>query len=158
MKSIEDINAAYDYIAQKTNYNPTIGIILGSGLGKLASEIKDAEIYNYKDIPNFPISTVKGHNGRLLIGRFQNKIVLAMEGRFHYYEGYDMSDITLPIRVIRLLGVNTLLITNAAGAVNTDFYPGDLMIIKDHINLSGNNPLIGQNLSDRKSTRLNSSH
>ena len=97
-------------------------------------------------MPNFPISTVEGHEGRLVIGTLQGKTVVAMQGRFHYYEGYKMEEVTFPIRVMKLLGVKTLIVTNAAGAVNTSFKPGDLMIITDHINLSGNNPLIGKNL------------
>ena len=99
-----------------------------------------------KELPNFPVSTVEGHAGRLVIGTLQGKTVVAMEGRFHYYEGYKMEEVTFPIRVMKLLGVKTIIVTNAAGAVNTSFNPGDLMVIKDHINLSGTNPLIGKNL------------
>lgn len=137
-----------DYIKSKSKYTPTIGLILGSGLGSLAEQIEEPEFYPYETLPNFPVSTVEGHKGRLVIGKLQGKIVVAMEGRFHYYEGYSMSEVTFPVRVMKLLGVETLIVTNAAGAVNTTFTPGDLMIIKDHINFCGNNPLIGKNLSE----------
>lgn len=142
------INNSYEFIKQKTKYSPTIGLILGSGLGSLTKEIEDAEFYNYSDIPNFPISTVEGHSGKLVIGKLQDKTVIAMDGRFHYYEGYSMNEVTIPIRVMKLLGIDTLIVTNAAGAVNKSFTPGDLMLITDHINSSGNNPLVGENLKE----------
>ena len=142
------IKTAAEYIKGKSKYNPTIGLILGSGLGAIADQIEDAEYYPYNEIPNFPVSTVEGHAGRLVIGKFQGKEVVAMQGRFHYYEGYSMQEVTCPVRVMRLLGVETLVVTNAAGAVNKDYTPGDLMIISDHLNLSGSNPLIGKNLSE----------
>lgn len=142
------IKIAADYIASRTTYKPEIGLILGSGLGAIADQIEQAEYYSYSSLPHFPISTVEGHEGKLVIGKFQGKQVVAMQGRFHYYEGYTMEDVTFPIRVMTLLGVEKLVVTNAAGAVNTDFTPGDLMIINDHINLSGNNPLIGRNLEE----------
>ena len=123
------IKTAAEYIKGKSKYNPTIGLILGSGLGAIADQIE-------------------GHAGRLVIGKFQGKEVVAMQGRFHYYEGYSMQEVTCPVRVMRLLGVETLVVTNAAGAVNKDYTPGDLMIISDHLNLSGSNPLIGKNLSE----------
>jgi purine-nucleoside phosphorylase len=144
----ENIEKASNYILEKTNYKPEIGLILGSGLGALADEIEDAEFYPYSEIPHFPISTVQGHAGRLVIGKLKGKTVIAMQGRFHYYEGYTMQEVTFPIRVMKLLGIKTLIVTNAAGAVNENYKPGDLMLIKDHINLSGNNPLIGKNLEN----------
>lgn len=148
MTLINKIHHAANHILNSSKYKPEIGLILGSGLGSLADNIEEAEYYNYENIPNFPISTVEGHEGRLVLGKLKGKIVVAMQGRFHYYEGYSMNEVTFPVRVMKLLGVNTLLVTNAAGAVNKDFTPGDLMLITDHINLSGDNPLIGNNLKD----------
>jgi purine-nucleoside phosphorylase len=142
------IKEAAEYILSKSKYKPEIGLILGSGLGAIADDIEDAEYYDYNDIPHFPVSTVEGHAGRLVIGKLQGKEVLAMQGRFHFYEGYKMHDVTFPVRVMHLLSVKKLIVTNAAGAVNTSFTPGDLMLITDHINLSGDNPLIGKNLKD----------
>lgn len=142
------IKDSADFILSKSKYKPQIGLILGSGLGAIADQIEDAEFYNYNEIPNFPISTVEGHAGRLVIGNFQGKQVIAMQGRFHFYEGYNMQEVTFPVRVMKLLGVEKLIVTNAAGAVNKDFTPGDLMLINDHINLSGSNPLFGKNLSE----------
>ncbi|WP_300259163.1 purine-nucleoside phosphorylase [Clostridium sp.] len=142
------IKTSAEYIKGKSKYKPTIGLILGSGLGAIADQIENPEYYPYNEIPNFPVSTVEGHAGRLVIGKFQGKEVIAMQGRFHYYEGYSMQEVTCPVRVMRLLGVETLIVTNAAGAVNKDYTPGDLMIISDHLNLSGSNPLIGKNLSE----------
>lgn len=141
-----DLKESVNYIIGKTVYRPEIGIILGSGLGEIAEEIENSEIYNYVDIPNFPVPTVQGHKGRLIIGRFNGRTVLAMQGRFHHYEGYSMQQVTFPIRVMSLLGINKLIITNASGAVNLDYKPGQLMLIKDHINLSFSNPLIGKNM------------
>lgn len=143
-----NIKTAADFILSKSKYKPEIGLILGSGLGAIADKIEDAEYYSYSDLPHFPVSTVEGHAGRLVIGKFQGKQVVAMQGRFHFYEGYKMQEVTFPVRVMKLLGVEKLIVTNAAGAVNTDYKPGDLMIISDHINFSGDNPLIGKNLSD----------
>ena len=137
-----------DYINSKINIKPTIGLILGSGLGNLAETIENPKFIPYEEIPNFPTSTVSGHKGRLVVGTLHNKPIIAMQGRFHYYEGYSMNEVTFPIRVMKLLGIETLIVTNAAGAVNTSFNPGDLMLITDHINLCGNNPLIGKNLDD----------
>lgn len=137
-----------DFILEKSKYKPQIGLILGSGLGSLADLIEDPEYYPYEELPNFPVSTVQGHEGRLVIGKLEGKIVVAMQGRFHYYEGYPMNVVTFPIRVMKKLGVEKLIVTNAAGSVNTSFKPGDLMIIKDHINFSGTSPLIGKNLDD----------
>ncbi|GKX68707.1 purine-nucleoside phosphorylase [Inconstantimicrobium mannanitabidum] len=137
-----------EFILTKTKFKPEIGLILGSGLGAIADQIENAEYYNYSEIPNFPVSTVEGHAGKLVIGNFQGKQVVAMQGRFHFYEGYEMNDVTFPVRVMKLLGVKTLIVTNAAGAVNAEFNPGDLMLISDHINLSGRNPLMGKNLDE----------
>ncbi|MDY0396517.1 purine-nucleoside phosphorylase [Virgibacillus halophilus] len=139
------INDASIYIEQKINTKPTIGLILGSGLGVLADQIKDPVTIAYKHIPHFPESTVSGHKGQLVIGELEGQQVIAMQGRFHYYEGYTMQQVTFPVRVMKELGVETLIVTNAAGGINTDFEPGALMIITDHINNMGNNPLIGPN-------------
>ncbi|NNU84082.1 purine-nucleoside phosphorylase [Geobacillus sp. BMUD] len=124
---------------------PKIGLILGSGLGVLADEIEEAVRIPYEEIPGFPVSTVEGHAGRLVYGRLEGATVVAMQGRFHYYEGYSLQEVTFPIRVMKALGVRELIVTNAAGGVNERFQPGDFMIISDHINLLGTNPLIGPN-------------
>lgn len=146
MKNMFDkIQESADFIKSKANIYPTIGLILGSGLGVLGDEIEEAIKINYNEIPNFPVSTVEGHAGCLVIGKLQGKNVVAMQGRFHYYEGYSQQEITFPVRVMKGLGVKTIIVTNAAGGANMDFKPGDLMVIKDHINLSGSNPLIGSN-------------
>ncbi len=125
-----------------------IGVILGSGLGDYVNALEDAKYIEYKDIPGFPVSTAPGHAGRWWTGKLHGKRVCMMQGRFHYYEGYDLKDVTMPVRVMALLGVKTLLVTNAAGGVNTDFAQGCLMMISDFINMSGHNPLTGQNLSE----------
>ena len=154
MKNLYDrIEETASYIKAKTDIKPTIGLILGSGLGVLADEIENPVKISYNVIPNFPVSTVEGHAGQLVIGNLQGKTVVAMQGRFHYYEGYSMEAITFPVRVMKALGVETIFVTNAAGGANKDFKPGDLMIITDHINLSGNNPLIGTN-DNRIGTRF----
>ena len=139
------INESANFIKSKSDIQPKIGLILGSGLGVLGDEIEKATKIKYNDIPNFPISTVEGHAGCLVVGELEEKPVVAMQGRFHYYEGYSQQEITFPVRVMKALGVETIIVTNAAGGANKDFKPGDLMIIKDHINLSGSNPLIGKN-------------
>ena len=120
-------------------------MILGSGLGVLADEIEQAVKIPYEDIPFFPVSTVEGHTGQLVIGKIKGQEVIAMQGRFHFYEGYDLAQVTFPVRVMKALGVTHLIVTNAAGGVNEQFQPGDLMIITDHINFMGGNPLIGPN-------------
>lgn len=154
MKNLYDrIEETKAYIESRIDIRPTIGLILGSGLGVLADEIENAVKIKYDEIPNFPVSTVEGHAGQLVIGNLQGKTVVAMQGRFHYYEGYTMEAITFPVRVMKALGVETIFVTNAAGGSNKDFKPGDLMIITDHINLSGNNPLIGPN-DNRIGTRF----
>lgn len=148
MDLLTQIKSSAEFILKQSKYKPEIGLILGSGLGSLADTIEDAEYYNYSDIPNFPTSTVEGHAGRLVIGKLGNKEVVAMQGRFHYYEGYSQEKITFPVRVMKLLGVSKLIVTNACGAVNKNFNAGDLMVITDHINFSGSNPLFGQNLDE----------
>ena len=144
----EQLHLASDFILKKTKYKPEIGLILGSGLGSLADSIEDPEFYSYEDLPHFPTSTVEGHAGRLVIGMLNGKCVIAMQGRFHYYEGYSLNEVTFPVRVMKLLGISKLIVTNAAGSVNVDYKPGDLMVITDHLNLSGNNPLIGKNIEE----------
>lgn len=144
----DQIKNATAYIRKNTKIKPEIGIILGTGLGGLTKEITVADVLSYKDIPHFPLSTVETHEGKLLLGRIGKKQVIAMQGRFHYYEGYSMQQITLPVRVMKLLGVHTLLISNACGGMNPYFRRGDLMVIEDHINLLGDNPLIGPNLDE----------
>ncbi|OEF97233.1 purine-nucleoside phosphorylase [Vulcanibacillus modesticaldus] len=141
----DKINETAEYIKAKINITPEIGLILGSGLGVLADEIEDAIKISYHDIPHFPVSTVEGHKGQLVIGRLSGKNVIAMQGRFHYYEGYSLKEVTFPVRVMKALGVEKLIVTNAAGGVNTSFEPGDLMIITDHINFMFDNPLMGPN-------------
>lgn len=148
MNYIEKIKESVDFISSKISVKPVVGMILGSGLGSLADEIENPVKIKYEDIPNFPRSTVEGHAGQLVIGELGGKIVVAMQGRFHYYEGYDLDQVTFPVRVMAGLGIKSLIVTNAAGGVNTDFQPGDLMIINDHINFTGRNPLIGENLED----------
>ncbi|MBQ0077440.1 MAG: purine-nucleoside phosphorylase [Bacteroidales bacterium] len=142
------IREAASYIESRLDgRKPIIGIILGSGLGDLGSKIEDAVEINYADIPNFPLSTAIGHKSSMLIGRLGGKCVLAMQGRFHFYEGYSMEQITLPIRVMSLLGIGTLLVSNAAGGTNPEYEIGDLMVIRDHISFHMN-PLIGKNYDE----------
>ena len=137
-----------DYIRERISISPKVGIILGSGLGKLADSITDKEVIPYAQIPNFLLSTAPGHQGNLIAGRLGGKEVICMQGRFHYYEGKDMEEVVLPVRALKILGVKILILTNAAGGINTDFRPGDLMLITDLINLSGGNPLRGKNDED----------
>ena len=141
----KQIDQAVSYLQTKTPLRPSVGIILGTGLGGLAKEIKPDAIVNYGDIPHFPISTVESHHGKLIFGTLAGKRVVAMQGRFHYYEGYTMQQVTFPVRVMKFLGVSTLLISNAAGGLNPQFTRGTVMVITDHINLLGDNPLIGPN-------------
>lgn len=141
-------NKAAEYIKAQISTLPEIGVILGSGLGSLAEKLEDPFFINYGDIPGFPRSTAPGHKGRLAFGRLAGKKLVCMQGRFHFYEGYKMSEIALPVRTLKLLGIKTLIVTNAAGGVNTSFEVGDLMLIKDHINMMGTNPLIGPNADD----------
>jgi purine-nucleoside phosphorylase len=139
------IKEAAEFIQAKTNVQPKIGLILGSGLGDLVQEITDAVVIPYEEIPHFPVSTVEGHAGRLVLGHLQGKPVVAMQGRFHFYEGYSQQEVVFPVYVMKQLGVRFLIVTNAAGGMNKEFQPGDLMIITDHLNLTGSNPLIGPN-------------
>ena len=140
------LNEAKAYIEEQTKGMPIeVGLVLGSGLGDMAEEIKNPVIINYKDIPNFPVSTVPGHAGRLVIGELQGKNVLCMQGRFHFYEGYGMDQVVFPIQVMRVLGISYLILTNAAGCVNVNWEPGTLMMIKDHIKLAPESPMRGPN-------------
>ncbi|MET3697758.1 purine-nucleoside phosphorylase [Bacillus oleivorans] len=148
-----DILDARDFIKSKTDYLPEIGMILGSGLGTLADEIENPIHIPYSEIPHFAKSEAIGHANELVIGKLNGKTVAAMKGRFHYYEGFTLDEVTFPVRVMKAFGIENLIITNACGAVNTSFSPGDLMLITDHINLVGTNPLIGRN-NDELGTRF----
>jgi purine-nucleoside phosphorylase len=139
------IQESRKFIESKTKIRPEVGIILGTGLGKLADAIKTETVIDYKEIPHFPLSTVESHSGKLILGTLSGKKVMAMQGRFHFYEGYTMKQITYPVRLMKALGVKVLLVSNACGCVNPQFRAGDLMIMEDHINLLGDNPLIGPN-------------
>jgi len=146
--NISRINTAAEYLKSRLGeYSPKVGIVLGSGLGKLADKIEDPVIVPYSEIPGFPVSTAIGHKGNFVVGMLGGKTVIAMQGRFHYYEGYPMELVTLPIRVMAVIGVEYLFVSNAAGGCNPDFEVGDLMIIKDHINMFPN-PLIGKNMDE----------
>ncbi len=134
-----------EYLQKEFKILPKIGIILGSGLGGLVNKIEVTKEVSYKDIPNFPVSTVKGHEGKLILGKLGKEDVLIMQGRFHFYEGYSMKEVTFPVYVMRSLGIETLIVSNAAGGINKEFNKGALMIINDHINFFGTNPLIGKN-------------
>jgi purine-nucleoside phosphorylase len=144
---LEKIKSTASYIQSKVKETPEVGIILGTGLGGLVKDIDIQHSLAYEEIPNFPVSTVEGHSGRLIFGRLGGKQIVAMQGRFHYYEGYSMQEVTFPVRVMKLLGIHTLLVSNASGGVNPDFEIGDLMILDDHINLIPN-PLIGKNIDE----------
>lgn len=145
---VERIMTAADYVASRLNgHKPVVGIVLGSGLGKLAEKIEDKIVVPYKEIPGFPVSTAIGHKGNFIAGYLGGKPVIAMQGRFHYYEGYTMELVTLPIRVMKVLGIQYLFVSNAAGGVNFDFKVGDLMVITDHISHLPN-PLIGPNMPE----------
>ncbi|MCG8373234.1 MAG: purine-nucleoside phosphorylase [Balneolales bacterium] len=138
-------SAAVSYIQSETDFQPEYLLILGTGLGQLAEEIDISDTIEYDDIPNFPVSTVESHHGRLIFGHLGNKPVMAMQGRFHYYEGYTMQQIAFPVRVAKALGVQTLVVSNACGGLNPNYRRGDIMLINDHINFLGDNPLIGPN-------------
>ncbi len=145
---LDKIKGATQYVAERIgDFRPSVGVVLGSGLGDFVAAIDICYSIEYSDIPHFPISTVEGHSGRLLFGYVAGRSVVAMQGRFHYYEGYTMAEVTLPVRVMKLLGVETLFVSNAAGGTNNTFLVGDLMIITDHINLAPN-PLIGRNMEE----------
>ena len=145
---LEKIKETTEYIKKQVNQQPEVGIILGTGLGGLVKEIEITMQIKYNDIPNFPVSTVEGHHGNLIFGKLGGKNIVAMQGRFHYYEGYTMQEITLPIRVLKMLGIQYLFVSNASGGMNPEYKVGDLMIINDHINLFGTNPLIGRNMDE----------
>lgn len=153
MDLYDKIQETQEYISTKTGNKPTIGIILGSGLSSLADLVISPTQIPYNEIPNFPVSTVKGHKGRLVFGELSSRQVVMMAGRFHYYEGYDMKDVTFPVRVMKALGVETLIVSNASGGMNPDFIVGDIMLIKDHINLFPEHPLRGSN-DERLGTRF----
>jgi purine-nucleoside phosphorylase len=144
---LQEIKESAEFLQKQTTYNPEVGIILGTGLGGLVNEIEIEHSISYEDIPNFPLSTVEGHSGRLIFGKLGGKQVVAMQGRFHYYEGYTMGKVTFPVRVMKLLGIKNLIASNASGGVNPDYEVGDLMILSDHINLIPN-PLIGKNIAE----------
>ena len=144
---LKKIKESAEFLEKKTNCHPQVGIILGTGLGGLVNEIEIEHSISYEEIPHFPLSTVEGHTGRLIFGKLGGKQVIAMQGRFHFYEGYTMEKVTFPVRVMKLLGIKNLIVSNASGGVNPDYEVGDLMILSDHINLIPN-PLIGQNIAE----------
>ena len=146
MDTTTKIHAAAEYILSRTSLRPTIGLVLGSGLGDFADTLEDTLRIPFSEIPHFPLPTVPGHTGAVVIGRKGGRDVAVLQGRIHYYEGLPQSEITLPIRVLAAMGIRNLVLTNAAGGVNLFYHPGDLMLISDHINFSGSNPLIGANL------------
>lgn len=149
--TLEQIDQAVDAVRARTSHTPRVGIILGSGLNGLADSVQKADFIPYSHLPNWPLSTVLGHAGRLVIGELEGQSVLVMQGRIHFYEGYSMSQITLPVRVMLRLGLEMMIVTNAAGGVNPDFVPGDVMLITDNLNLmgmSGANPLMGPNIDE----------
>lgn len=145
---LEKIKESSEFIRNQVSEIPSIAIILGTGLGELIDHIEDKIAIDYKEIPNFPLSTVEGHSGRLIFGILGGKKIMAMQGRFHYYEGYDMKEVTFPVRVMQDLGIEYLFVSNAAGGMNKEFKVGDIMIITDHINLFPENPLRGKNYED----------
>jgi purine-nucleoside phosphorylase len=149
--TLEQIDHVVGIIKTKTEYEPRIGFILGSGLGSLAANVERSDVIPYESLPEWPRSTVSGHQGHLVIGKLEDQVVAVMQGRVHYYEGYSMQQVTLPVRVLQRLGIEILVVTNAAGAVNPNFEPGDLMLITDHLNLigmAGQNPLRGANIDE----------
>ena len=149
--TLEQIDEATNGIRRRTSYRPRVGLILGSGLNGLADSVQKADIIPYGELPNWPVSTVQGHAGRLVIGELEGQTALVMQGRIHFYEGYSMSQITLPVRVMLRLGLEMMFVTNAAGGVNPDFEPGDVMLITDNLNLvgmMGANPLMGPNIDE----------
>ncbi|HEY5984463.1 MAG TPA: purine-nucleoside phosphorylase [Anaerolineales bacterium] len=149
--SITQFDVTADAIRSRSKQRPRVALILGSGLSNVADAVRDPDVIPFADLPNFPTSTVVGHAGRLLLGKLAERPVLVMQGRVHFYEGYTMAEVTLPVRVMQRLGVETLVVTNAAGGVNPDFQPGDVMLITDHINflgMMGNNPLMGPNYDE----------
>ena len=147
-RQLAKVKESVAFLGMETELRPPIGVVLGTGLGGLADKIKAAAVIPYKNVPNFPVSTVVSHEGRLIFGSLGDKTVVAMQGRFHLYEGYEPKEITFPIRVMAAMGVKTLLISNAAGGLDLSFKAGDLMLISDHINLTGQNPLRGDNVDE----------
>jgi purine-nucleoside phosphorylase len=145
---LEKIKETKEYLKNRVGLDPEVGIVLGTGLGGLVNEIDIKEAVPYQEIPNFPVSTVEGHSGKLIFGQLGSKNIVAMQGRFHYYEGYSFQDLALPIRVMHALGINYLFVSNACGGVNPDFEIGDLMILDDHVNLLPGNPLLGKNYDE----------
>jgi purine-nucleoside phosphorylase len=145
---MKDLKETVRYLKKQYKGKPLVGIVLGSGLGNFVEEIEIEKEVAYGDIPNFPVSTVEGHKGKLIFGKLSGKTVVAMAGRFHFYEGYRAEEVVYPIRVMKMLGVSTLLLSNAAGGVNPAYGVGDMMIIKDHISMFTPNPLIGRNISE----------
>jgi purine-nucleoside phosphorylase len=149
--TLNQIDDAVQVVRARISHKPRLGIILGSGLNSLADSVQDAERIAYGEIPHFPVSTVVGHTGAFVVGKFESQPVVMMQGRIHFYEGYSMAQITLPVRVMQRMGVDTLIVSNAAGGIHPDLKPGEVMLITDHINLlgmTGSNPLIGQNLDE----------
>ena len=149
--TMAEINLAADYIKGKIDAHPNVGLVLGSGLGDLADEVKNATVIPFNEIPHWPVSTIQGHSGRLVVGNLFGASVMVMQGRVHYYEGYSIDRVTFPVRVMQRLGVSVLILTNAAGAINPDYLPGDVMMLNDQINLmgmAGLNPLRGPNLAE----------
>ena len=153
LHTMERIQRSASVVRSRWNHTPDVAIILGTGLGALADAIETPTIIEYPAIPDFPVSTVESHAGRLVCGRLGGKHVVAMQGRFHRYEGYTLQQVTFPVRVLREIGAKTLVVSNACGAVRADWHPGDLMLISDHINLLGDNPLVGPN-DDRLGPRF----
>ena len=147
-KVLKELHEAVKYLQKHYKHTPQIGVVLGSGLSNFTSEIEIEKEVAYEDIPHFPVSTVEGHKSKLIFGKLSGKRVMAMAGRFHFYEGYDIRDVIFPIRVMKLLGIETLLLSNAAGSVNPSYKVGDLMIINDHISFFTPNPLIGRNVDE----------
>ncbi|HKM94078.1 MAG TPA: purine-nucleoside phosphorylase [Prolixibacteraceae bacterium] len=145
---LQKITATANFIKKQSNFDGKVAVILGSGLGNFVDSIEVEHEIAYDQIPNFPVSTVEGHSGKLIIGLFRQKRIIAMQGRFHFYEGYGMEAVTFPVRVFKALGVEVLMVSNAAGGINYGFEVGDLMMIVDHINLFGTNPLIGKNYNE----------
>lgn len=143
---LQKIQETAEFLKSKMRTSPETAIILGTGLGSLVNEITEKYEIEYKDIPNFPLSTVEGHSGKLIFGKLGGKEIMAMQGRFHFYEGYSMKEVTFPVRVMRELGIKTLFVSNAAGGMNPEFIIGDLMIITDHINMFPEHPLRGKNI------------
>jgi len=147
-KALKEIKEAVKFLQKQYKHTPQVGIVLGSGLGNFTDDIEIEQEVAYKDIPHFPVSTVEGHKSKLIFGKLAGKRVVAMSGRFHFYEGYEAQEVVFPIRVMKLLGIDTLLLSNAAGSVNPEYKVGDLMIIRDHISFFTPNPLIGKNIDE----------